>query len=350
MPPMQVLLTLASSIAAGHTVTLRYLYGATPDVSGLVKDNSPLALPLENTTVDMPVDSSGDFTIIAMPDTQHYTDSAANYAFFSAQTQWIVANRDSRNIVFVTGVGDIVQTGDTNSSEWQVADAAYGLLEDPATTSLASGIPYGLAVGNHDQSPVGGGSSASTTLYNQFFGVSNFTGRSYYGGHYGTDNDNHYELFDAGGMDFIIIHLEYDTTPEQPVLDWADNLLTTYGSRRAIVTTHYVINLGNPGGWGTQGQATYNALSDHPNLFLMLGGHVHGEGRRQDTAANGNVVNTLLFDYQDYANGGDGWLRILTFSPADDTIEVETYSPTRNGGSGDFQTDGDSRFTLSYDM
>ena len=243
-----------------------------------------------------------------------------------------------------------MQNGNANSSEWQVADAAYGLLEDPTTTSLASGIPYGLTVGNHDQTPIGAGSSALTTLYNQFFGVSNFTGRSYYGGHYGTDNDNHYELFSAGGMDFIIIHLEYDTTPEQPVLDWADNLLTTYANRRAIVTSHYLINVGNPGSWGAQGSATYNVLSDHSNLFLMLCGHMHGEGRRQDTAVGGNVVNTLLSDYQDYSNGGDGWLRILTFSPADDTIEVETYSPTRNGGSGDFQTDGDSQFTLSYDM
>ncbi len=53
--PDEVLLTLASTVAAGHTVTLRYLYGMTPTVTGLVKDNSPLALPLENTTGDMTV-------------------------------------------------------------------------------------------------------------------------------------------------------------------------------------------------------------------------------------------------------------------------------------------------------
>ncbi len=291
-----------------------------------------------------------DFSIIAMPDTQHYTDGVGDAATFSAQTQWIVDNKNSRNIVFVTGLGDIVENGNTNISEWQLADDAYGLLEDPSTTALVQGIPFGLAVGNHDQSPQGGGNTASTSFYNQFFGISRFTGRSYYGGHYGTDNDNNYELFSAGGMDFIIIHLEYDTTPEQAVLDWADGLLTTYSNRRAILTTHYTINIGNPGSWSAQGQAIYNALSDHPNLFLMLGGHMHGEGRRQDTAVNGNVVNTLLSDYQDYINGGDGWLRIMTFSPANDTIQVQTYSPTRNGGSGDFQTDADSQFTLSYDM
>ena len=45
-----VRLTLSRSISSGHTVTLRYLYGTTPNVSGLVKDDCPLALPLENTT------------------------------------------------------------------------------------------------------------------------------------------------------------------------------------------------------------------------------------------------------------------------------------------------------------
>jgi hypothetical protein len=46
-------LTLSASISSSHTATLRYLYGMTPVVSGLVKDNSPLALPLENTTSDL---------------------------------------------------------------------------------------------------------------------------------------------------------------------------------------------------------------------------------------------------------------------------------------------------------
>jgi hypothetical protein len=39
----------------GTTTKLRYLWGSNPDTSGLVKDNSPLALPLENTTNDITV-------------------------------------------------------------------------------------------------------------------------------------------------------------------------------------------------------------------------------------------------------------------------------------------------------
>ena len=48
-------LTLESPIPLGTTTKLRYLWGSSPDTSGLVKDNSPLTLPLENTTADITV-------------------------------------------------------------------------------------------------------------------------------------------------------------------------------------------------------------------------------------------------------------------------------------------------------
>ncbi len=65
-----VQLTLSMSISVGHTVTLRYLYGMTPNVSGLVKDNSPLALPLENTTSSYTIPAPGqsyDLTTAVSP-------------------------------------------------------------------------------------------------------------------------------------------------------------------------------------------------------------------------------------------------------------------------------------------
>ena len=53
-----------------------------------------------------------------------------------------------------------------------------------------------------------------------------------------------------------------------------------------------------------------------------------------------------MSDYQGRANGGDGWLRIMEFSPANNQIRVRTYSLSLN----QFETDADSEFTLSYDM
>ena len=46
--------------AAVGTVTVRYLYGCLPDVTGLVKDNSPLQLPLLPTNGAIPVQAFAD--------------------------------------------------------------------------------------------------------------------------------------------------------------------------------------------------------------------------------------------------------------------------------------------------
>ena len=296
--------------------------------------------------------SAQKFTIIAIPDTQHYTDVPENEANFAAQTQWIVENKDNLNIVFVTGLGDITQNGN-NDSEWQIADSAYSLIENPSTTNLLDGIPYGLSLGNHDMFPIGGGNTANTDKFNQYFGESRFFGRQYYGGHHGSNNDNSYQMFSASGIDFIIIHFEYDTSPEQEVLDWADALLKQHSNRRAIITTHHMIGNGNPASFGTQGQAIFDNLKDNPNLFLMLGGHKVSEGRRDDVGTNGNAITTLLSDYQGRPNGGDGWLRMMQFDPENNTILVTTYSPVTNQTGADTNMGGSTTsapFTLNYNM
>jgi hypothetical protein len=283
-----------------------------------------------------------NFTLVALPDTQYYSRDFATT--FAAQTQWIVNNKDSRNIVHLVHLGDVVENANI-TAEWDHANAAMSLIEDPNTTGLLHGIPYGIAVGNHEQMPAGSPAGDSTQLYNTYFGESRFSGRTYYGGHFGSNNDNHVSFFSAGGMDFIVIYLEYDEAANPNVLAWADNLLKTHVDKRAIVVGHYFVEPGNPAPFGLQGQDTYDALKGNANLFLMLAGHRHGEGQRTDVF-NGNAVHTLLSDYQERENGGDGWLRIIEFSPANNEIRIRTYSPTRD----QFETDGDSQFTLSYDM
>jgi hypothetical protein len=308
-----------------------------PDLQVTVTD--PNSDPLTVTFYGKELIAGSPFTLIGLPDTQFYSESYPN--IFLGQTQWIVANKDALNIAFVSHYGDCVQNGDQFESEWIIADAAFDKLE---TVMLPHGIPFGVAVGNHDQTPFGW-ADGTTNFYNQYFGEARFTGRTYYGGHYGSNNDNHYEYFSASGMDFIIIHIEYDTSPDQAILDWADNLLSTNSNRRAIVVTHKMIHVGNPGHFSVQGQAIYDAIKDHANLFLMLGGHISGEGQRTDTF-NGNTVHSLLANYQDRSNGGNGWLRTHEFVPASNKINVKTYSTELN----QFETDANSQFTLNYGM
>jgi hypothetical protein len=291
-----------------------------------------------------------DFTLIGLPDTQYYTGelNGGSNAILKSQLDWILANRVSQNIPYVVQLGDCVEHGDNAGDpiEWMRADTAYTAFEIGAHPSLPDGIPYGICVGNHDQSPIGD-PNGTTTYYNQYFGVPRFQGRTYYGGHFGIDNKNWFDLFSVGGMDFVLLTFEYAPTPDPAVLVWGDQVLTTYANRRAIVASHWVVNTGNPATFSTQGQAIYDALKAHSNLFLMLCGHVPGEGRRQDSF-NGRTIYSVLSDYQSRANGGTGWLRLMQFSPANNVIRVRTYSPWLDQFEAD--ADSSSQFTLPYDM
>ncbi len=77
----------------------------------------------------------------------------------------------------------------------------------------------------------------------------------------------------------------------------------------------------------------------------MLCGHVDGEGSREDIY-NGNTVRTLVSDYQFRGGGGNGFLRLLRFSPASNTVRVFSYSPW----TGQYETDADSQFEFTYAM
>ncbi len=291
------------------------------------------------------------FTIVVLPDPQNY---AAGYpTIYNAQTQWCVDNRTVRNIVFVTALGDM--TNDNSETQWGVADTAMSILD-------TAGLPYGIALGNHDGSP------SDTALYNQHFGVSRFTGRAYYGGHYGVNNDNHYELFTAGGMDFIIFHLECEmgsgyegicSAECQDVLLWVHGLLTgAHANRRAIIVSHALMQ--PSGTFMAHGQAVYTALRDCPNFFMTVCGHLDQANHRVDLGTDGHPIYSLIQDYQMRSNGGNGWLRIMTFDPQADTIHVETYSPTVEGGRfinkptahADNQPNetGGNELLLTYDM
>jgi hypothetical protein len=281
-----------------------------------------------------------NFTIIVLPDTQNYASWYPDT--FSTQTQWIVDNRENLNIVYVAHVGDIVNIAGSEI-EWKSASASMSLLEDPIATGMEDGIPYGVVPGNHDKPTTAPG------YYNTYFGISRFSGRSYYGDTFDSDNDDNYTLFSAGGMNFIVINLNYGR-PDTAILNWAESLLKTYSERRAIVVSHYLLDI--DGNFSIQGQKTYDALKNNSNLFLMLCGHRHGEALREEEH-NGSTVNILLANYQTLPNGGDGWLRILEFSPAKDEITIKTYSPLLNKCGTDTVMGNDTtfqEFTISYNM
>jgi len=258
-----------------------------------------------------------DFTLIAIPDPQYL---AATYpSVYNAQMNWVVNNKNSRNIAYVVSLGDNVDTA-SNATQWTNATTAWDIL-------TTGGVQYALGIGNHDGAP------AATENFNTNFAARK-TAQATYGGRYGTnDYDNYFTLFEASGMKFIVMVIEYDdamTSTSHPVLAWADGVLQANSDRRAIVVTHNLLNGGSSTSFSTQGQAVYDALKGNSNLFMILGGHLDTARHRSDTY-NGNTVYSLRSDYQFAESRQDsGYLRIMRFSPTNNMIYVSTYSPNQD--------------------
>jgi hypothetical protein len=273
--------------------------------------------------------SSENFTIVALPDTQFYSESYPG--IFENQTEWIVQHKDENNIVFVTHLGDIVNVS-SQDYQWQNADNAMSILDNK--------VPYGILPGNHD----------GYANYERYFPASRYAGYSYWGGSYDpksvislSPNMNNYQLFSVGGMDFIALNLGY--APPDDVLSWADNVLNKYSDRRAIISTHgYLDSDGSRISW-IGDRIWENLVVSHKNVFLVLCGHVSGEAERSDNLGN-RTVYQLLADYQYQDNGGDGWLRIMEFVPSENKIYVKTYSPYLD----QYMTDSSNQFELYYPM
>lgn len=321
---------------------------ATPDAEAVLDAGDvELAVDLEGADADpskvtfyvREIRDDDDFTIVVMPDTQYYTRVGDNHDYFYDQTQWIIDNHDAYRIAGVIHNGDIVDNGNIDS-QWAVADQAMSTLEG-TSDALPEGMPYGVCVGNHDQSP--NGTDNGTTKFNVHFGVERFADKSYYGGHYGSDNDENWVSFEAGGVEFVVVNLQYDTTPDPAVLAWARSIFESHPDAFGILNTHYILGAG--GNFGPQGQAIYEALKDVQNVQLFTCGHVAAESRREDTF-EGHTIHSMLADYQGRADGGAGFMRIWELSPKSQELTVRSYSPTLD----QWETDEDSEFTLHVDL
>ncbi len=281
-----------------------------------------------------------DFTVLLMPDTQYYTESYPE--IYRAQTAWIRDHAAWEKIAFVIHLGDI--TENNTEGEWEVASGAMGMLDGK--------VPYSVLPGNHDgfssRNP-----TPSTAMYRRYFPASRFARYPWFGG---SEGDNSYFLFRAGGMEFLVVNLRFGPTDED--LRWADGVLKRYPKRKAIVATHAYLyhdntRLGPGDDYSPKKRsAEYNdgeeiwekLIRRHANVFLVVSGHVYGTGRLTSRGDQGNEVHQILADYQKFARGGDGWLRFLRFDVRKGEIEAKTYSPTRD----EYLTSPEHDFVLPF--
>ncbi len=249
------------------------------------------------------------FSIVLLPDTQYYSEKFPET--YKIQTKWIRANAITKNIKFVIHLGDIVQNRHERETEWYIARYAHKLLDGV--------VPYSVAPGNHDMVV----EPRDTSLFNKYFPSSDYDFWDWYGGNFGDKNDSNYCFFNAAGMSFLILNLEY--APGDDVLAWANTIVEKYKHHRTIVATHHYLR---PGGRGEVGERMWNTfVKNHKNIFLVVCGHVGALTLQNSINDAGNMVYEILTDYQGMENGGNGWLRILTFTPDKNVIEVQEYSP-----------------------
>ncbi len=247
-----------------------------------------------------------EFTIVLIPDTQCYAQKFP--ATYLAQTKWIKDVAVKRSIKFAIHLGDIVQSP-AKETEWKVADRAHKALDGH--------VPYSMLPGNHDgyKQPV---------LFNKYFGPDRFKGKPWYAGSISpTDNSANYCRFSAGGVQLMVLSLPFD--PSEKVLAWANKIVAAHAKDRVIVATHaYRSRKGRT----PMGKRIWEKLiRANANIFMVVCGHICAVAHGVSVNDAGGKVHEILCDYQGYANGGDGWLQTMRFSPATGKIHVEAYSP-----------------------
>ena len=317
------------------------------------KENSMLSMDRNPCGIDSPsdffiVDTSGNITIptnwyrneeveldyaysfAVVGDTQYLTQKYPDK--LATIYDWIIANKDTKKIAQVIGLGDITEEWGNSKSE------AEWILAQKQISKLDGVLPYSLIRGNHDESEYFLKYFANETYMSQFDGFMEEG-----------DIRNSYKIFRAGTVDYMLVTLDYGPTDE--ALEWAAKLIASHPNHKVIITTHEYLYKDGQRVNGTNSSVpddasdvdkspnrSYNSgeqmwqklVSKYENIVLVLSGHVISSDIvvLQSVGDHGNVVTQMLIDPQglDDNLGGVGMMCMLYFSEDGTKMEVEWYS------------------------
>jgi hypothetical protein len=263
------------------------------------------------------------FEIIALPDTENYVDPISNAWVMTAQTQWIVDQKATENIVFVSQLGDLLHYAP--ATEIVPAKAMFDILDGGLPDAV---VPYSVSRGNHDTSQ----------QFEDNFDENRYKEYSWYGDGDNTTVDsfqtyNHYQTFSAEGYEFLHINLEKGASGD--ILTWAQTVVDANLGKPTIISTHDYLDLG--ANRSSAGNAIWNGLvKDNSQIFMTLSAHKHNSDSSsvhllsENTA--GESVLQILADFEDYegptGETDSGYLSRIIFDPDAETISVKTFSPT----------------------
>lgn len=346
--------------------------------------------------------SCGTFTIAAIPDTQNYMDFShqKSHGFpidaaelYFEQMQYIADNARSNggDIVFATHLGDIWQNrimpidpGHAARGFKAAPDSVTGRRYYPDEVRgheiptaekgfqiLAGALPFSAVPGNHDYDAVWTDPAHLPQADSSAPEIRHFGGLTGYLSILSADSDffrdqpwfvasndggaDSAQVFTAGQCEFLHIGLQYDAPDSS--LAWARRVISRFPDMPTIVTTHKYTNRDGVRAVGgtldmslldwtdNNPQMVWDGfISQHDQIFLVLSGHIGGQGYGVDYNDDGSQVHQMLADYQpraqvakaadpegrypDNTMTGDGWLRLLSFDldGPQPRINVRTYS------------------------
>ncbi|GAA5037457.1 hypothetical protein HNP84_003134 [Thermocatellispora tengchongensis] len=370
------LLTSARGAAEGKTVLTAVVGPEHIDrrqVHVMVTGEDPFADDIEPGDPNGFADpSTYDFSIVHFTDTQYLSEGAVEQetaaeravweAAYGGIVNWIKANKEQRKISYVAHTGDIIENNIRKPADDAMRQQIAGEFEVSSRQQRVldeAGIPNGVIAGNHDNQS--GTENGPEALYNRYYGPGRYQEaakgwrHAEYGGPWKEgDNQNHYDLFSAGGLDFVVVGLSYGVTREEA--EWAGSIFKRFADRNGILLSHdYIVPSTSPDGRGAgfaapDGSMLYKTVVEkNPNVFLILAGHEHGVGTnvKPKVGQVGKGVVELLADYQFYTVSADrlgltevggynpddqllfgaSFLRLLQFDVERAELSVDTYSP-----------------------
>jgi 3',5'-cyclic AMP phosphodiesterase CpdA len=277
------------------------------------------------------------FSIAIMPDTQREIKGATDTRF-NHRADWLVTNKSGLSLRFVLQVGDLTDWGEDDLSHYDRASAGLAKLE-------AAGISYALCPGNHDTRAVKvGGSARDTTRtkelvretpqWNNYFPPSRFPRLK---GTFEVDKtDNCYHIFQAGGVQWLVIALEF--LPRFTAVAWARSVVENFPKHNVIILTHMFVD----GGGNINDNAEYgessprymlnNLIKLYPNIKFVFSGHADTWAAVELTGDSGNKI----YAFNDcWHHADNNPTRIVKFTMDVRKFDTYVYMPlTSNIASG----------------
>lgn len=263
---------------------------------------------------------------------------------------WIVDNKDSQNIKFCIGLGDITEKN--LIKEYKYVANQYDKLVD-------NKIPFSITRGNHDKA--GEYSEANTSRFDSYITADRFGG---FDGWSVVSYDNTmkdtYSIITIGEYKYLFLSLDYTFTAD--ALAWADEVIKNNQDCRVIVSTHiygstsgffYDVGEGTDlsrYGAENNGETLWNnVLKKYKNVYMILNGHSSSDDIffKKRLGDNGNRVAEFLIDPQQTDKDHDyaGLIAMFYFNAEGTKLQVRYYSPNKNQ-----YFKATNQFTLNLDI